>query len=278
MTSSVTSASLAQTASYINVTGSNISVNWFGSQLQLTASAGASAGVAFQTAQSGTLFDVTRTFQTAAPTTRSIGGAFEAGDIYLQQYLQINGVIPGGGFTATPGTGSNFAIYTYVTTASVSASVSTGLPTTYNSSEGYQFVPLATQNSAVFTFFKAPALSVAESAGPLMFAPSGSGAYYSGSGFVHTGSIYYAADLQRYRILKNKSIGWEDLVPTGSAPTSAFPYTGSAKITGSLGVTGSIAATGPVYIGQNWRMQEVGANLVIEKWNGSAWIQTDIFS
>jgi hypothetical protein len=34
------SSSLAQTASYINVTGSGISVNWFGSQLQLTGSTG----------------------------------------------------------------------------------------------------------------------------------------------------------------------------------------------------------------------------------------------
>jgi hypothetical protein len=60
--------------------------------------------------------------------------------------------------------------------------------------------------------------------------------------------------------------------------TAAFPYTGSAQITGSLGVTGSIAATSYVQIGQNWRLRESGVNLLIEKWNGSAWVQTDIFS
>jgi hypothetical protein len=93
-----------------------------------------------------------------------------------------------------------------------------------------------------------------------------------------TGSIYYAGDLKKYRIFKGMGDGgWQDLIQTGSS-AAAFPYTGSALITGSLGVTGSIAASQAVYIGQNWRLQEIGPNLVIEKWNGSAWVQTDIFS
>jgi len=40
---------LAATASYIDVTGSGVLVNWFGSQLQLTASSGGGAGVAVDT-------------------------------------------------------------------------------------------------------------------------------------------------------------------------------------------------------------------------------------
>jgi hypothetical protein len=116
------------------------------------------------------------------------------------------------------------------------------MPQAYNVQEGFQYVPLVTTALPIFTFYKPQALSAAESAGPgtMGFNPSGSGAYYSGSNFVQTGSIYYAADLQRYRILKNKATGWEDLVPTGSSAV-AFPYTGSAQITGSLGVTGSIS-------------------------------------
>jgi len=53
---------------------------------------------------------------------------------------------------------------------------------------------------------------------------------------------------------------------------SAFPYTGSAEITGSLKVNG------PINIGANWRFIESASNLVVEKWNGSAWVNSGIFS
>jgi hypothetical protein len=128
------------------------------------------------------------------------------------------------------------------------------MPSAYNVQEGFQYVQLVNSALPIFTFYKPQALSAVESAGPgtMGFNPSGSGAYYSGSGFVHTGSIYYAADLQRYRILRDKVVGWEDLVPSASsavaanlqAVTTAGNQTSeSVNITGSLTNGSAVAAS-----------------------------------
>jgi hypothetical protein len=175
---------------------------------------GVSQGVAYQTAQSGTLFDVTLSKPGLPPAqTRSLGGDLQPGDMNV--LLQNNF-----------GSESIHLVYKLATTQSIAPEMGgTGQPK--SKFNGRQWVQIVTSDFPSIQTFLSAATSSVEGA------TQGS-QYHSGS--ATTGSIYYATNLQKYRVYKGLGNGgWQDLVQTGSS-VAAFPYTGSARILGTLNV------------------------------------------
>jgi hypothetical protein len=116
------SASIAATASYINVTGSGVQINWNGSQLQLTASVGGGSGAGFPFTGSAQITGSLGVTGSVIATTGSFGhiilngspisvtsGSGTTTPIYARQTLSgnINGI---GGSRTSPTTIFNLAI------------------------------------------------------------------------------------------------------------------------------------------------------------------------
>jgi hypothetical protein len=185
---------------------------------------GASQGVAYQTAQSGTLFDVTIAYPGSGPAeSRSIGGALQPGDVSVlyQQVVPMSSISE-----------SINMVYRLASTASIAPEMGgTGQPR--SRMNGLGWVPILTYADMIaFTFLPAASSSV-EGLIP--------GAIYH-SGSATTGSIYYATNLQKYRVYKGLGNGgWQDLVQSSGG--GAFPFTGSAAVSGTfqLDSTGSQA-------------------------------------
>ena len=197
------------------ITGSLFgTASWALSASWAPSNGGTSQGVAYQTAQSGALYDVSFNSGSTNWTTRSIGGAFQPGDINV-----LNGFQPIAGGVLAPNTLIRY--YRLLNTGS-SDNVQqggTGQINNYSNTDR-GFVVLVDYAHPTINTFKGAATSSVETA--LFNAnPNMPGNYNSASLVAATGSIYYATDLQRYRVLKNKALGWEDLVPTGSTSASA---------------------------------------------------------
>lgn len=179
--------------------------------------------VAYQTAQSGTLFDVTSEVNNI-PSTRSIGGALKPGDVSVL----LQNINPGGVIISE----SYHLVYKRSSTGSIPISVGgTGLPQSrYN---GEAWTQLLTGDSVYISTYLPAALSSS-----IEGTVQGS-QYHSGSAV--TGALYYDVTRGQYRVFKGLGNGgWQDLVSSGGSG-GAFPFTGSAAISGTfqLDSTGS---------------------------------------
>jgi hypothetical protein len=221
---------------------------------------GGSSGLQpYQTTQSSAVFDVT-TGDQGAPESRSIGGPVQPGDLYL---LNQNANLPGG----IPISQSNLFILKRFSSASIPTMFGgTGYP--ISPYDGDIWSPVMTGNDLQMRIYLPIASSSVEGV-------MNSFSYFSGSAL--TGSIYYAADIQKYRVFKGlNNGGWQDLSSGGGGgTTSTFPYTGSAIITGSLIISQiaspntNTASLGTLAVGDSVKI--TGANV-----GGSAGIGSNI--
>jgi hypothetical protein len=220
------------------ITGSLFGTSsWAVSASWAPSNGGASQGVAYQTAQSGTLLDVSISTGSIFWSTRSIGGDFQPGDMNIFNAMQA---ASGGG--VAPNTFLRY--YRNFNTSSNPdvQSAGTGQPTNYSATDKGFGIIVDTSNPTIVTF-KPAATSSVETA-LLNGTPGNPGQYNSSSLLAATGSIYYATNLQRYRILRNKALGWEDLVPSGSGGGSVGNLqsvtTAGNQTSASINITGSL--------------------------------------
>jgi len=221
------------------ITGSLFGTSsWAVSASWAPSNGGASQGVAYQTAQSGTLFDVSINTGSTSWSTRSIGGDFQPGDINVfnaQQAISGGALVPNTllRYYKLFNTGSNPNVQ----------QAGTNQPANYTSADRGFAVLVDTANPTMATF-KGAATSSVETA-LINGTPGNPGSYNSASLFAPTGSIYYAVDLQRYRVLKNKALGWEDLIPSssggGAAGTLQSVTTAGNQTSQSISITGSLS-------------------------------------
>jgi hypothetical protein len=204
------------------ITGSLFgTASWAVSASWAPSNGGSSQGVAYQTAESGTLFDVTKSYPGLGPAqTRSIGGALQPGDVnvLIQEYF------------GTSQTESMNLVYKASTRATRSISMGgTGFPS--SRMEGSGWAQVITSDLTQFGTYLPAAISSSVETAVL------GGSYHSSSAV--SGALYYDAARGQYRVFKGLNQGgWQDLV-TGGSSGGAFPFTGSAAVSGTFQLDGT---------------------------------------
>jgi hypothetical protein len=211
---------------------------------------GASQGVAYQTAESGTLFDVTKSYPGLGPAqTRSIGGALQPGDVNV--LIQE--------FPGTSQTESLQLVYKTSTRATRSISMGgTGFPT--SRIEGNSWMQLMTFDLIQFGTYLPAAISSSVETAAL------GNSYHSSS--APSGALYYDAARGQYRVFKGLNQGgWQDLVTGGGGGNLQSVTTAGNSTTSSVLIFSSFAQGTEVTASGNFSHAEGSATLAVQQFS-----------